>query len=140
MPQQIVEHLERIVCIVVAVDEMAVAQYLSLDLEEPCFDSDGPAQAPEEGCQPHDQSTFDGRVCRVVGKNIVLERPVGASSSRTLTTPSAVMPWRKALRLERRLPFWVRGPVLFCALSRLAAICRSEAISARWRFGQGLGS
>jgi len=48
-----------------------------------------------------------------------------------------VRPWRWALRLARFLPAPERGPVLLCALRRLAAICRSLAmvrppLSARW--------
>jgi hypothetical protein len=38
-------------------------------------------------------------------------------------------PWRKALRLDRRLPSAVAGPVLFAAFRRLAAICLSEVIA-----------
>jgi hypothetical protein len=38
-------------------------------------------------------------------------------------TVSAVKPWRKAFRRDRRLPFSVLGPVLLSALRRLASIC-----------------
>src|SRR3979411_1655224 len=39
-------------------------------------------------------------------------------------------PWRNALRLDFNRPAGVLGPVLFCALARLAAICFSVAMKA----------
>src|SRR5216684_5642916 len=39
-------------------------------------------------------------------------------------------PWRNALRLDFNRPAAVLGPVLFCALARLAAICFSVATKA----------
>src|SRR5689334_21436687 len=44
-------------------------------------------------------------------------------------TVSAIRPWRKAFRLERRLPSAVRGPVLLLAFFRLAANCFSVVIT-----------
>src|SRR6516165_9647460 len=43
-------------------------------------------------------------------------------------TVSAVSPWRTAFWRERPLPSSVTGPVLSCALRRLASICRKEVI------------
>ena len=43
-------------------------------------------------------------------------------------TVSAVSPWRTALQRECCLPSSVIGPVLFCALRRLASICLKEVI------------
>lgn len=43
-------------------------------------------------------------------------------------TVSAVNPWRTALLRDCRFPLSVVGPVLLCALRRLASICLSDAI------------
>jgi hypothetical protein len=43
-------------------------------------------------------------------------------------TTGTARPWRKAFRRVRALPALLRGPVLFCALRRLAAILASEVI------------
>jgi hypothetical protein len=43
-------------------------------------------------------------------------------------TVSAVKPWRTAFRRDRSLPSGVIGPVLFCALRRLASICLNEVV------------
>ena len=48
-------------------------------------------------------------------------------------TVSAVSPWRTALPRERCLPASVFGPVLLCALRRLASIWRNEVIAGRPR-------
>jgi hypothetical protein len=45
-----------------------------------------------------------------------------------VTTVTAVKPWRNALRLDRRLPEGVCGPLLLAAFLRFAAICFSDAI------------
>ena len=52
---------------------------------------------------------------------IVYENSGIVVSSRTSITVSAVSPWRKAFRLERRLPFSVLGPVLFLAFCRFGS-------------------
>src|SRR6266849_683895 len=48
-------------------------------------------------------------------------------------------PWRNALRLDFNRPAAVLGPVLFCALARLAASCFSVAIKALLLVGDLVG-
>src|SRR5580658_1894277 len=47
-------------------------------------------------------------------------------SSSVMTVARPVRPWTKPFMTQTSLPFWVRGPVDFLALARLAANCLSD--------------
>src|SRR5260370_13793674 len=53
------------------------------------------------------------------------------SSRRTTAKVEAVKPCLRAFWAERVLPSWVRGPVEWEALARLAASCRGEGSEER---------